>query len=110
MANGPREENLSEITDRFQLATIIDDMWKALVHFFWIVALIVLGFSGIFYLHGRLTYKPQYQAYCTFVVNTETAYGYSNSFYNNAVARQLSSTFPYILTSGVLEEIVADRM
>ena len=53
------------------------------------------GISGIFLL---------------FVVETKTAYGYNQSYSDETTAGQLSKTFPYILTSGALSDIVAESL
>lgn len=50
------------------------------------------------------------QAYSSFVVETKTAYGYNQSYSDETTAGQLSKTFPYILTSGALSDIVAESL
>ena len=60
-----------------------------------------------------LVYSPRYQAYATFVVNAKTAYSSSDTYkeyYNEASADQLSKSFPYILTSGALNDVVAKSL
>jgi len=46
-----------------------------------------------------------YEAYTSFVVGSNRAVGYS--YYDNVTAQQLGKTFPYIVTSGVLKDVVA---
>ncbi len=78
--------------------------------FFWIGSIIVLAFAGGTFAVEKIRYRSVYEAFTTFAVNTRTAYGYTSTYYNKAVAKQLSLTFPYILTSGVLQDIVMDDM
>ena len=54
--------------------------------------------------------RDRYQAYSSFVVETKTAYGYNQSYSDETTAGQLSKTFPYILTSGALSDIVAESL
>ena len=60
------------------------------------------------YMREKTNYTPVYQAYSSFVVETKTAYGYNQSYSDETTAGQLSKTFPYILTSGALSDIVAE--
>ena len=108
MGNGPNNtENDSGI---LYFTTILDDMWRGLKKFFPLCILIIIVCAGGFYLQGRMNYTPSYQAYSSFVVDTKTAYGVSDTYYNETTAGQLSKTFPYILTSGALQAIVADSL
>ena len=100
-------ENLSGI---FNFTTVIDDMWKGFRKSCWILIAIVSVCASAFYFREKLTYQPVYEAYTSFVVNTKTAYGYSDNYYNQSALKQLNSTFPYILTSGVLGQVVAESL
>ena len=88
------------------LMYIIDDMWKGFKRFFWIAPIIILLFAGAFFARQKMRYHSSYEAFTSFAVNTRTAYGYTSTYYNKAVAVQLSKTFPYILTSGALQDVV----
>lgn len=100
-------ENISGI---FNFTTVIDDMWKGFKKSFWILTAIVSLCASLFYFKEKMTYEPIYEAYTSFVVNTKTAYGYSDNYYNQSAVGQLNNTFPYILTSGVLEQRVAESL
>ncbi|MEE1196673.1 MAG: ABC transporter ATP-binding protein, partial [Lachnospiraceae bacterium] len=92
------------------LTTILDDMWRGLKKFYWILLLIISVTSSLFYMQTKKSYSPVYQAYSSFVVNTKTAYAYDTTYYNKATASQMSKTFPYILTSGALNQVVAESL
>ena len=90
--------------------TILDDMWRGFKKFFLLCFLLMAVCGGALYLREKTNYTPVYQAYSSFVVETKTAYGYSQSYSDATTAGQLSTTFPYILTSGALSDIVADSL
>lgn len=80
----------------------------------WVLILTVLG-SGIFYVRARMQYQPRYTASATFTINIQNeqqGIGGSGSatFFDNSAAEQMATTFPYILTSGVLKRKVAKDM
>ena len=64
-----------------------------------ILALIVLG-AGVSYFRTTYTYTPQYVASATMAV-TGPGGEYSGT------ATQMAEIFPYILSSGVLQDVVA---
>lgn len=104
------KDNGENISGLFNFTTVIDDMWKGFKKSFWILTAIVSMCASLFYFREKLTYEPVYEAYTSFVVNTKTAYGYSDNYYNQSALSQLNNTFPYILTSGVLEQVVAESL
>lgn len=108
MENG--HNNTSDGMELIDLSILLDDMWRGLKRFFWIFLLLISFCSSFFYFRARRAYVPYYQAYSSFVVNTRTAYGYNESYYNKTTAEQLSKTFPYIMTSGVLNQVVAESL
>lgn len=88
------------------LMYIIDDMWKGFKRFYWLLPIVILSFAGVFFSIEKVRYQSRYEAFTSFAINTRTAYGYTSTYYNKAVAEQLSKTFPYIITSRALQEIV----
>ena len=104
------KDNGENISGLLNFTTVIDDMWKGFKKSFWILTAIVSIGASLFYFREKITYEPVYEAYTSFVVNTKTAYGYSDNYYNQSALSQLNNTFPYILTSGVLEQVVAESL
>lgn len=85
---------------------VLRKMWKR------IVALIILGVL-LFYIRGTVQYQPYYTASATFTINMyqeQSTGGSTSSFFDNSVAEQMATTFPYILTSGVLQRQVAEAL
>lgn len=70
--------------------------------------------SCFFYFRANASYHPQYTASATFTINIreEQQEGVSTnaSFFDNSTAEQMAETFPYILTSGVLQRKVAKEL
>ena len=109
--NIPNEsKNGPEMMGAMNIMYLIDDVWKGFKRFFWIIPSLVLIFSGVNYYRARNSYRPTYQAFQSFVISTRTAYGYSNTYYNRTTGAQMAKTFPIILTSGMLQEVVKEDL
>lgn len=73
------------------------------------VALAILGACAMGFV-GYRAYTPVYEASVSFTVKVSNPlYGGINS-YNNAAAKQLNSTFPYILRSAILRQRVSEYL
>lgn len=108
MENG--QNNTMRNESAIDLTILIDDLWRGFKKFYWLFLLLISVCSTAFYFWAQKSYVPVYEAYSSFVVNTNSAYEYSNTYYNRTTADQLSRTFPYILTSGVLNQVVAEKL
>ena len=70
---------------------------------------LVLGIIGALAsgLWVNMTYQPRYTASATFTINIyeeqEDGTYTNSSFFDNSAAEQMATTFPHILTSGVLQ-------
>ena len=89
----------------YDFLRVVRKMWLRFV------ILIVIGalVSG---LMANFNYSEKYTAYTSFTVNIwdeEDDSGFS-AYYDNEAAEQMADTFPYILTSGVLQRKVAKDM
>ncbi|MGN0417666.1 polysaccharide biosynthesis tyrosine autokinase [Anaerostipes faecalis] len=100
----------TENRDLIDLTVVIDDLWRGIRRFGIGILLLMILFGGLFLVKEKRDYIPKYQAYSSFVVKTKSNYGYSESYYNRTTAEQLSKTFPYILTSGALNRVVAESL
>ena len=69
------------------------------------LALLVLG-TGLLCWREYRAYQPMYRASATFTVNVTNPLQSEIRSYNTATAEQMAKTFPYILTSGALNERV----
>ncbi len=104
-----QEERLEEdITLHF--AKLLADIWKGCRRFYRILAVLIAAGASLCCLLHTIFCRPMYEAYASFLIITknesssneaEAAYSFS---YNRSTADQLSSTFPYILNSDILQD------
>lgn len=101
------EEGLIDITEYIaDYLRIARKMWA------WFLIFSLLG-AGIFYIRARVSYTPVYTASATFTVNMsqdETLGNSTSTFFDNSTAEQMATTFPHILTSGVLRRKVEENL
>ena len=91
--------------EKIDLIAFLEEYVQAFRRFFLgVLALVFLGGGGAF-LTAELQDQPVYEAYTSFVVGSNRAV--SSSYYDNVTADQLGKTFPYLVTSGVLKDVVA---
>lgn len=101
------ENNDTEL-EKIDVIGLIYELSKALKRFWWRVLLLVIICGGGFYFMAWRSYSPVYEASVSFVVKANQAY--SNNYYDNVTAEQLGKTFPYIVTSGVLKDVIAEDL
>lgn len=95
---------------KLDLVTLLGDFAKiARRHILLCVALVVL-FGGLFAFRAYRSYVPNYTARASFSVRVANPLYGSISVYNAATAEQMAKTFPYVLTSGVLQERVKNHL
>lgn len=88
------------------------DLWRGLFRFWWLFLAIVILFSAGVTVKSYLDYRPMYRSSVTFTVQTADNHTGTNGitsysfYYNRSTASQLSSTFPYILQSNILQDII----
>ncbi|MDD6212481.1 MAG: polysaccharide biosynthesis tyrosine autokinase [Clostridiales bacterium] len=74
----------------------------------WFLGILLMALVGGGLVMGRMkSYHPIYTAYADFVINAE---GDISSYETMITIEQLSSTFPYILTSGALSKVVCEDL
>ena len=89
---------------------------KSFKRFWWICLILAVIFAGAAYYKSRTSYRPQYKSSVTFTVQTQLGGGYdlgltSYSFaYNRTTANQLSSTFPNIIKSNILQDVICNDL
>ena len=78
---------------------------------FWLAGLVLVLLCGAgSVIWARSTYTPSYQASASFTVKVADPLYASISSYNMKTAEQMAKTFPYILTSGVLQNRVKQEL
>ncbi len=108
MANMEYQENTENLID---LVAIITDIWHRIREIYWILLLIAC-FSTVFsVVQEYRNYSPRYEASASFVVSADlNSSSTSYTYYNKITLDQLNASFPYILTSGILSQIVAEDL
>ena len=108
--------NMQQENDYIDLGVLFIDFWKGIKKFWYITILFaVLGAGGMLG-YRYFTYEPMYQANASFTVKivgdlldneVNTAYGF---FYDKNTADQIEKTFPYILSSGILQKHLCEEL
>ena len=100
------EENMQ--LEKIDITVMLNDYIQLLLKRWKLIILFMIIGSGIVTLIQQITYKPVYTASSTYAIylNDEN----KNNYYNNTTAQQMAKSFPYILTSGVLQRKVAKSM
>lgn len=99
-----KKEGLIDITG------LIDDLLKAAFHMKWRFLILIVLCAGIFCGYRRITYSPSYVASSTFTISSSVSAEASDTYIDNETANQMAKTFPYILKSGVLKEVIAEDL
>lgn len=96
--------------EKIDITNIIDDMFKELLKFWWLLIIILSLMSSIFYFQRKFTYKASYEASATYTVNADSPYTYSTTYYDQVTANNLGKTLEYLLGSASMRRIVAEDM
>ncbi len=103
--------------EEIDLQILLSDMWKGAQKFWWIVILLAILLAHITYVGSLLIFKPEYVATATFTISThgtqKTSVGDVENYtydYSSSTASQMAKTFPYILQSDLMQEIIAQEM
>lgn len=106
-----QRDNEIEGLDKIDITLLLTDFLRTL-RIMWrhVVVLAVIG-AVIMGVMAYRNYVPMYTASTTFTIRIRNVQGGTTStYYDNSAAEQLAKTFPYILTSGVLQRRVANEL
>ncbi len=99
------EENLIDLFE------IIAGFLKHIKQRWWLFLFILCLITAGSVVREKFQYQEQFEASASFIVTTGgKEYVNMSSYYNRVTMEQLNTTFPYILTSGILSSIVAEDM
>lgn len=105
-----RESSADAADSSFDLSAFAKDSLRMLLRLFWLPLLLAVVFSALFCYNAKRSYRPMYKASATFTVNVVGMSGASASYYSKSTAEQFARTFPYILTSGVLRNLICEDL
>lgn len=102
----------SEETGKLNLSVLVEQFLAALKRLWLLVLALTVLFAGASYFHVNRTYIPKYVAEATLAIyaSKESQELGQNSYTNVTTAQQLGKVFPYILTSGILSDMVAEDL
>lgn len=93
--------------DKIDINDFLLDMVRGVKKLWWLVVGLAVLFGLRSYLQVSTSYQPTYVASATMAV---TVKGNSYNYVNIDSAQQMAEVFPYILTSGVLQDVVAEDL
>ena len=94
----------------------LEDFWHGLLKFWWVCLVLILLCAGVMFYRSYVRFTPIYQCSATFTVQTQqigsagdsiTSYSFT---YNRSTATQLSNTFPSIMQSNILQDIICNEL
>ena len=103
-------ENTEKNIMGIDLRVMLSDFLRSAKHLLWLGILLVLLASAVFSGWTYLSYTPKYQATASFTVYVSNPLQAEVRTYNTATAEQMAKTFPYILTSGALSDMVMQEL
>ncbi|MDF2472230.1 MAG: capsular exopolysaccharide family [Anaerocolumna sp.] len=107
LMNNYDREIEGEREDTIDLSTLVQNIWKGTKKFWWLVVVLSVLSAGITYFRVNRGFFPYYTASATFTVSLSNDSGSGSIYDDNLKAAQMSKTFPYIMTSGVLKNVIA---
>ncbi len=106
-------ENQEQPQELFDLKVLITDMLRGLKKFWWIIVLLTVTLAVFGAWRTVRSYRPMYRCEASFTVNTQSSSNanYTNSFiYDQATAMQMEKTFPHILRSDLLSNLMKEDL
>ena len=94
------------------LFDLFERILKAARRFWWLIILLTVVFAGIFYFRNLKNYRPTYTAEATLTISaaSDSMLEGSGNHRNVSMAQQMGKVFPYIMTSGLLSDAVAEDL
>lgn len=79
---------------------------------FWVPVALGLILGVFFYFLSIHTYTPSYESKAVFAVSSTDINPYSSyaTYYNSSAAEKLTTTFPYVLSSDIMKQLMEEEM
>ncbi len=106
-------ESTQEEEAKIDLFEILYDYLRGFKKLWWLIPVFACLFGGLLYVRTIMRYQPMYRSQASFTVSTAISSGgsYSYSFYyDTSTVKQMASTFPYILESNLLTDLVKNDL
>ena len=92
------------------LLQIISDILKGIKRLFIVLILLIILCTGFFVILTQRSYSPLFVSSATFTVYVSDPVQAGISNYNAKTAEQMSKTFPYVISSGALLDLVKEDL
>lgn len=101
--------------EKIDLYRLLAEFWKVFRRLFWLPVGLAILCCAFFAIRAWWTYTPMYRAEVTFTIQTPTSettgdISSGSSYYDKAAAEQLSKTFPYIISSELLQNMLRQEL
>lgn len=106
MSSEQTEKNIMGI----DLRVLVSDLLRGAKRLLWLGILLVVAGAAFFVWRMWNTYSPVYQASASFTVFVSNPLYAGIRTYNSSTAEQMEKTFPYILTSDALSDLVKQEL
>lgn len=106
MSSEQTEKNIMGI----DLRVLASDLLRGAKRLLWLGVLLAMIGAAFFVWRTQSTYSPVYQASASFTVFVTNPLYAGIRTYNSSTAEQMEKTFPYILTSGALNDAVKQKL
>lgn len=93
-------EQLDNDQDKIDITDLFLDLWQGIKKLWWLVVLLTVLFAAKSYFTTTTTYQANYVASATVSATSMTG----------TTAEDMVEVFPFILTSGVLEDVIAEDL
>lgn len=101
-----KEKDTKEEVEEIDLIAMIEDLLRGMAHFWIVILLSAVLLSALFAWRGLRSFQTTYKVETNVSVSTDTGTGDQSQ----STANLLGKVFPYILTSGLLNDIVAEDL
>ncbi len=92
------------------LGVILHDMVRGFLKYWYVVLALVLVF-GLWGLYRSVSsYRPMYRSQASFTVVAQEANQTSSTYYNRQAASTLASTFPHLLSTDIMQELMLEDL
>ena len=94
----------------------ITRFFRSFKRLWWVSAICCVVFAAVTFAYYSITYVPKYRSEVKFtimpLVSSDASNGASvyNFNYNQTLAQQMSETFPYVINSGIMNDIITNDL
>ena len=99
----------TEAPEPIDLTALLGELWRIFTRMFWVPLVLAVLAGGLLWQRSWRSYTPMYRSEATFTVQLlSNQYDITgvDSYYDKAAAEQLANTFPYLLSSDLMQQLL----